>query len=172
LVAKRADRLRNGRITAYMDIKLWHTGPGMIIAAKTTTILSMAMKYRCRVSVVFTFNDATPSILLSGKSPQFSVFKILSDMGLALTVEQFHELADRVRKAGVKFIIEPHLRFEGMPGEQYTMFFKDPSGKMLSSFIYSRHFCEPKSYHVVCRTETDRLLCNHSRQAIISSSRR
>jgi len=51
-----------------------------------------------------------------------------ADMGLALTVEQFHELADRVRKAGVKFIIEPHLRFEGMPGEQYTMFFKDPSG--------------------------------------------
>lgn len=49
-------------------------------------------------------------------------------MGLALTVEQFHELADRVRKAGVEFIIEPHLRFEGMPGEQYTMFFKDPSG--------------------------------------------
>jgi extradiol dioxygenase family protein len=35
------------------------------------------------------------------------------DMGLALTVEQFHELADRVRKAGVKFIIEPHLRFAG-----------------------------------------------------------
>lgn len=49
-------------------------------------------------------------------------------MGLALTVDQFHELADRLRKAGVKFIIEPHLRFEGMPGEQYTMFFKDPSG--------------------------------------------
>lgn len=49
-------------------------------------------------------------------------------MGLALTVEQFHELADRVRKAGVEFIIEPHLRFAGMPGEQYTMFFKDPSG--------------------------------------------
>lgn len=38
--------------------------------------------------------------------------------GLALTVEQFHDLAERVRKAGVKFIIEPHLRFEGMPGEQ------------------------------------------------------
>ena len=66
-----------------------------------------------------------------GNVPQFYVFflQILSDMGLALTVEQFHELADRVRKAGVKFIIEPHLRFEGMPGEQYTMFFKDPSGK-------------------------------------------
>ena len=46
--------------------------------------------------------------------------------GLALTVEQFHALAERVRKAGVKFIIEPHLRFKGAPGEQWTMFFKDP----------------------------------------------
>jgi extradiol dioxygenase family protein len=46
--------------------------------------------------------------------------------GLALTVEQFHALADRLRKAGVKFIIEPHLRFQGAPGEQWTMFFKDP----------------------------------------------
>lgn len=46
--------------------------------------------------------------------------------GLALTVDEFHALADRVRKAGVKFIIEPHLRFQGAPGEQWTMFFKDP----------------------------------------------
>lgn len=38
--------------------------------------------------------------------------------GLALTVEQFHALAERVRKAGIEFIIEPHLRFKGMPGEQ------------------------------------------------------
>lgn len=40
--------------------------------------------------------------------------------GLALTVDQFHELADRVRMAGVEFIIEPHLRFHGMPGEQVS----------------------------------------------------
>ena len=33
--------------------------------------------------------------------------------GLALTEEQFHDLAGRVRKAGVEFIIEPHLRFKG-----------------------------------------------------------
>ena len=51
--------------------------------------------------------------------------------GLALTEEQFHDLADRVRKAGVKFIIEPHLRFKGQPGEQWTMFFKDPSNNNL-----------------------------------------
>lgn len=51
--------------------------------------------------------------------------------GLALTVDQFHDLAERLRNAGVEFIIEPHLRFKGMPGEQYTMFFKDPSGNNL-----------------------------------------
>ena len=33
--------------------------------------------------------------------------------GLALTVKQFHALADQVAKAGIKFIIEPHLRFKG-----------------------------------------------------------
>ena len=46
--------------------------------------------------------------------------------GLALSVDQFHALAERVRKAGVEFIIKPHLRFKGAPGEQWTMFFKDP----------------------------------------------
>jgi uncharacterized protein len=51
--------------------------------------------------------------------------------GIALTVDQFHELADRLRNHGIQFIIEPHLRFQGMPGEQYTMFFKDPSGTCL-----------------------------------------
>jgi uncharacterized protein len=45
--------------------------------------------------------------------------------------EVFHALADKVRKAGVKFIIEPHLRFAGAPGEQWTMFFKDPSNNNL-----------------------------------------
>lgn len=48
--------------------------------------------------------------------------------GLALTVPQFHNLAQRVQDAGIAFIIPPHLRFAGMPGEQYTMFLKDPSG--------------------------------------------
>ncbi|KAG8465361.1 hypothetical protein KFE25_002668 [Diacronema lutheri] len=51
--------------------------------------------------------------------------------GLALTVEQWRTLAERVRAARVPFVVEPTLRFEGMPGEQYTMFFKDPSGNNL-----------------------------------------
>jgi extradiol dioxygenase family protein len=51
--------------------------------------------------------------------------------GLALTVDQFHALAHRLRTFNVQFIIEPHLRFVNMPGEQWTMFFKDPSGNNL-----------------------------------------
>ena len=38
---------------------------------------------------------------------------------------------DRLRENGIKFIIDPHRRFEGQRGDQYTMFFKDPSGNNL-----------------------------------------
>ena len=51
--------------------------------------------------------------------------------GLALTLSEFDTLVERLRAADVEFIIEPTLRFEGMPGEQWTMFFKDPSGNNL-----------------------------------------
>ena len=51
--------------------------------------------------------------------------------GVVLEWDTFHKLADRVRKAGVKFELEPQIRFEGQPGEQSTMFFKDPSGNAL-----------------------------------------
>lgn len=51
--------------------------------------------------------------------------------GLCLTVPDFAALAERVKAAGVKFIVEPHVRFPGAPGEQWTMFFKDPSGNNL-----------------------------------------
>ncbi|TYZ69437.1 hypothetical protein PybrP1_012646 [[Pythium] brassicae (nom. inval.)] len=51
--------------------------------------------------------------------------------GCALTVDAFHALAARMKEQGVKFILEPHLRFQGRKGEQWTMFFKDPSGNNL-----------------------------------------
>ncbi|PFG69247.1 hypothetical protein B0O41_4101 [Propionibacteriaceae bacterium ES.041] len=51
--------------------------------------------------------------------------------GLVLPVPEFHALAERIREAGVEFVIEPYLRFEGQPGEQWTMFFVDPSGNNL-----------------------------------------
>jgi extradiol dioxygenase family protein len=51
--------------------------------------------------------------------------------GLALTTKQFHTLAKQVESSGVEFVLKPHLRFKGQPGEQWTMFFKDPSGNAL-----------------------------------------
>lgn len=51
--------------------------------------------------------------------------------GVLLEVEQFHALAVRLSAAGVSFLIEPYLRFEGQPGEQWTMFFADPAGNAL-----------------------------------------
>lgn len=51
--------------------------------------------------------------------------------GLILPVEEFHALADRLRAAGTAFVIEPYLRFAGEPGEQWTMFLRDPAGNAL-----------------------------------------
>ena len=51
--------------------------------------------------------------------------------GLVLDVERFQELAGRLQEAGTDFVIEPYVRFAGEPGEQWTMFFLDPSGNAL-----------------------------------------
>ncbi len=51
--------------------------------------------------------------------------------GLLLSIPDFHALADRLREAGTRFVIEPYLRFEGLPGEQWTMFLTDPAGNAL-----------------------------------------
>lgn len=51
--------------------------------------------------------------------------------GVVLTLEDFAALADRLRSAGVRFEIEPYTRFAGQPGEQSTMFFRDPSGNAI-----------------------------------------
>ena len=51
--------------------------------------------------------------------------------GVVLTMADWQALADRLTAAGVRFGIEPHIRFEGQVGEQATMFFRDPSGNAL-----------------------------------------
>jgi uncharacterized protein len=51
--------------------------------------------------------------------------------GVVLTMEQWKSLAKRVADAGISFGIEPQVRFAGLPGEQATMFFQDPSGNAL-----------------------------------------
>ena len=51
--------------------------------------------------------------------------------GVVLTLDDWQALADRLTAAGVKFVIEPHIRFRGETGEQATMFFLDPAGNAL-----------------------------------------
>lgn len=51
--------------------------------------------------------------------------------GLILDVPGFHALAERLRAAGTAFVIAPYVRFEGLPGEQWTMFLLDPAGNAL-----------------------------------------
>ena len=51
--------------------------------------------------------------------------------GVILDWDEWHRLADRLRSNGVRFIIEPGIRFQGKVGEQATMFFLDPSGNAL-----------------------------------------
>jgi hypothetical protein len=51
--------------------------------------------------------------------------------GVVLEMDQWKSLASKLATAGIEFVIEPHIRFEGQPGEQATMFFMDPSGNPL-----------------------------------------
>ncbi len=51
--------------------------------------------------------------------------------GAILSMTEWQTLADKLVKAGTRFIIEPHIRFKGQVGEQATMFFLDPCGNAL-----------------------------------------
>lgn len=51
--------------------------------------------------------------------------------GVVLAMADWRVLAARLEAAGTKFGIAPYIRFEGLVGEQATMFFRDPSGNAL-----------------------------------------
>ena len=51
--------------------------------------------------------------------------------GAILSMPAWKELAAKLTDAGTRFIIEPQIRFAGLPGEQATFFFLDPSGNAL-----------------------------------------
>ncbi|MEW5881671.1 MAG: VOC family protein [Pseudomonadota bacterium] len=51
--------------------------------------------------------------------------------GVVLSMAEWEALAERLRARGVRFVIEPHIRFKGQVGEQATMFFLDPCGNAL-----------------------------------------
>jgi extradiol dioxygenase family protein len=51
--------------------------------------------------------------------------------GAILDFFYFDVLEKELRNAQVPFVVEPHVRFKGQPGEQRTMFFLDPSGNAI-----------------------------------------
>jgi hypothetical protein len=48
--------------------------------------------------------------------------------GIILDLPAWQGLADRLISCGIKFVLSPQVRFQGAPGEQWTMFFCDPFG--------------------------------------------
>ena len=60
--------------------------------------------------------------------------------GIILEWEKWHQFSIELKEKGVKFIIEPYIRFKGEIGEQATMFFLDPSGNALEF----KSFKDPK----------------------------
>ena len=49
-------------------------------------------------------------------------------LGIVLPMADWDALAAKIRAAGIAFEMEPHIRNTGQPGEQGTMFLRDPSG--------------------------------------------
>ena len=51
--------------------------------------------------------------------------------GIVMKWNKWHQFVDHLTNENVDFLIEPHIRFKGKPGEQATFFIKDPSGNAL-----------------------------------------
>ena len=51
--------------------------------------------------------------------------------GIILSEIEFLKLAEKLNHENINYIVPPHKRFIDQPGEQWTMFFKDPSGNNL-----------------------------------------
>lgn len=51
--------------------------------------------------------------------------------GVVLAPGQWSELAARLKQYPVEWVMEPCVRFKGLPGEQSTLFILDPSGNAL-----------------------------------------
>lgn len=68
---------------------------------------------------------ATPTNEVDGEAVPASHF------GAILPWDEWEALAERLRGAGVRFLIAPQIRFQGGPGEQATFFVRDPSGNAL-----------------------------------------
>ena len=51
--------------------------------------------------------------------------------GLILPWEEWHSLVERLNLAEVAYVVPPRIRFQGQPGEQATLFLRDPAQNAL-----------------------------------------
>lgn len=51
--------------------------------------------------------------------------------GVVLSMDEWQAMADRLTAMNFEFVIDPYIRFKGQPGEQGTLFFRDPSGNAI-----------------------------------------
>ncbi|WP_405970635.1 VOC family protein [Streptomyces sp. NBC_00988] len=75
--------------------------------------------------------SASPRDGVAGTNPVDGHEVPVPHFGLVLPVPEFQELAERLKAVDTAFVIEPYVRFQGEPGEQWTMFFLDPAGNAL-----------------------------------------
>ena len=78
--------------------------------------------------------------ILEGELSKFSKVENISvpipHFGCVLDWNSFHDLADKLQSADIKFIVEPSVRFQDLLGEQATMFFEDYSGNAIELKAY------------------------------------
>ena len=76
---------------------------------------------------------SVPTAIARVRSPEFVDGDAVPvrHFGVVLPMAEWQALADKLTAVGTKFIIEPHVRFKGLAGEQATFFFLDPSGNAL-----------------------------------------
>lgn len=73
----------------------------------------------------------TPAVAEKIRNPVDGHDVPVPHFGVILTISEFQALAERLRAVGTEFVIDPHVRFEGQAGEQWTMFLLDPAGNAL-----------------------------------------
>ena len=74
---------------------------------------------------------APDSVLTRSTNPVDGEAVPVPHFGLVLSMDEWKTLAARLEAAGADFVIPPTVRFEGQPGEQATMFLRDPAGNAL-----------------------------------------
>jgi len=75
--------------------------------------------------------DGARPVPVTGANPVDGHDVPVPHFGVVLELPAWQALAERLRAAGMTFVVEPHVRFAGQPGEQATLFLLDPFGNAL-----------------------------------------